>query len=127
GEDIERDAVANENDDQDQDHRRNIDAAEIGHEVADRPQRRLGDAKEKVADHADDRVADVHHVERDQPGEDRGGDEDPDIELEGEINDEEEGAHGPESLVGGSWAPSCSGAKRRKQAPQAMKSPPSSR
>src|SRR6516164_706133 len=74
GEDIERDAVANENDDQDQDHRRNIDAAEIGHEVADRPQRRLGDAKEKIADHADDRVADVHHVERDQPGEDCGGD-----------------------------------------------------
>jgi hypothetical protein len=31
----------------------------------------------------------VHHVERHQPGKDRHRDHDPDVELEGEIDDEE--------------------------------------
>ena len=43
------DYVLNEDDDQDHDDRRNVDAAEIGQHVADRAQHRLGDAIEKFA------------------------------------------------------------------------------
>src|SRR5687768_15395462 len=58
--DIERDHVADENDDQDQDHRRDVDAAEAGQRVADRPQRWLGDAVEEIGDLRDHRVARIH-------------------------------------------------------------------
>ena len=77
------------------DHRRDIEAAEIGHQSADRSQRRLGDAVKEIADHADRRIADVDHAECDQPGEYRRSDQDPDVELQGEIDDEEERVHDP--------------------------------
>ena len=50
---------------------------------------------EKIADHRDDLVPRVHHVEGDQPGKDRHRDHDPDVELQGEIDDEKKCAHGP--------------------------------
>ena len=34
-----------------------IDPAEIGEDIADRPQRRLGDAIEEITEHGDDLVA----------------------------------------------------------------------
>src|ERR1700722_17505933 len=97
--DVQRDHVANEHDDQKQDHRRDIDPAEIRQEIADRSQHRLGDAVEKISDHSHDGVARVHHVESHQPGKDRHCDHDPDIELESQIDDEKKGAHGWGSLL----------------------------
>src|SRR5215472_2759558 len=83
GKDVQRNAVADENDDEDEDHWRNINAAEIRHHAPDRPQDRLGDAVEEIADRAHDRVADIHHVEGDQPGENRRRDQYPDVYFEG--------------------------------------------
>src|SRR5579885_364538 len=48
--DVADDDVLDEQDDQDHDHRRDVDAAEIGQQIADRAQQRLGDAVEKFAD-----------------------------------------------------------------------------
>src|SRR5262245_35025551 len=62
GQDVKSDHVAEENDDEDQDDRRDVDAAEIGHHIADWPQRRLGDAIEEVRDHCHELVARVDHV-----------------------------------------------------------------
>src|SRR5262249_32431177 len=39
------------------------------------------------------RVPRVHHVERNKPGQDRGGDEQPHVELQGDQNHIEQGAH----------------------------------
>ena len=45
-------------DDQDDDHRRNIDAAEIGQQIADRPQDRFGDPIEEIPSKATTDCAD---------------------------------------------------------------------
>ena len=97
GNDVKLDHLLNEYDDQEQYDRRNIDAAEIGQHVADRAQRRVGDAIEKIADHRDDVVARVHHVESDEPGEDRHRDHNPDVDGESDIDDFKKSAHGPGS------------------------------
>src|SRR5438552_10138377 len=112
---IDDDALDQE-DDQDQDHRRDVDAAEVGHHVADRAQRRLGDAKEELTDTVDERVAGVHHIERNQPRQDRGGDQQPDIELQGEQDDIENGAHGGSRLSGRDVAVTRSGNKNQRKA-----------
>jgi hypothetical protein len=86
--DVKLDDVANENDDQEQNHRRDVDAAEIRQKVPDRPQHRLGNAIEKFADHGDRLVARIHHMEGDQPRKDCGCDYDPDVKLKGKIDNE---------------------------------------
>ena len=67
---------------EEQDDRRNVDAAGVGQEIADRPQERLGQGEEQVPDRADDVVADVDDAEGDQPGQDRAGDDDDLVEIE---------------------------------------------
>src|SRR5437667_4447707 len=83
GQDVERDAVANEDDDQDENDRRDVDAAHRRQHVADRPEHRLGDAVEKFADRCHDRVARIDHVEGDQPRQDGRCDQQPNVELQG--------------------------------------------
>ena len=86
-------ALEDEDDDEDEDDRRDVDTAEIGHDVADRPQCRLGYPIEEVSDGPDRLVTGVDHVEGDQPRQHCRGDQEPDVELEGEQNDVDEGAH----------------------------------
>src|SRR5829696_6183247 len=75
-------------DDQQQSHdRRNIDAAQVGQEAADRSQHRLGDAIEQVDDHADDLVADVDDAERNQPAHDSAGNDDAGIDAENVVDE----------------------------------------
>src|ERR1700704_5273384 len=54
--DIERDAVANEDDDQDENHRRDVDPAHGRQHVTDRPQDRLGDGVKELADRRHDLI-----------------------------------------------------------------------
>ena len=65
----------------------------LGSNRTDRAQHRLGDAVEEVGDHRHHLVAGVDHVEGDQPGQHRGGDQEPDIDLEYQKNDIEDRAH----------------------------------
>src|SRR6266403_5930701 len=51
--------VAQEPEQQNEDHRRNVDPAEIGEHTADRPQQRLGYAPQEVPDCRDDAVVPV--------------------------------------------------------------------
>ena len=85
--------AADEQQQQDQDDRRDVDAAEIGQQVADRPQHRLGDPVEHLADLRDDRIAHVHHVEGHEPAQDRAGDEDVDEELDDRVEEPDQGVH----------------------------------
>src|SRR5581483_6168933 len=59
---IDDDALA-QHDEEQQDHRRNVDRAEIGHGAADRPQNGLGQIVEQRPNRADEVVADVDDVE----------------------------------------------------------------
>ena len=54
---------------------------------------RLGDPPQEFADHRHELVARIHDVERDQPGQDRRGDQQPDVELQGDQDDVEKRAH----------------------------------
>src|SRR5215475_2754045 len=87
------DQVAYEQQAQNQDHRRDVDAAEIRQDRADRPQRRFGDAVEEIPDRSHHRIARVDHVEGDQPGEDRGADQYPDVKSDDRVNEPEKGVH----------------------------------
>ena len=93
-EDVPDDDVLEQDDQQNQDDRRNVDAAQIRHDRADRPQHRLGDLPEEIAHHMDELVPRVDHVEGDQPRQDRGGDQEPDVKVEDDQDDGEDGAHG---------------------------------
>ena len=62
---------------QNQDHRRDIDAAEIGQEPPDRPQGRIGQLVQRAPDLINETVAGVNDVERDQPTHDRRNDHEP--------------------------------------------------
>ena len=66
--------VAHEPQGQDQHHRRDVDAAEIGQDVADRPKRRLRQAVQRIGDGEHDAIVRVHHIEGDQPRQDRAQD-----------------------------------------------------
>ena len=57
--------VAHEIEGEDQDERREVDAAEIGQDIPDRPQQWLGHPIEEVLQLVDQAVAGVDHVERD--------------------------------------------------------------
>ena len=48
----------------------------------------------ELRDRRDELVAGIHHVEGDQPGQDRGGDQQPDVEIEHDDDDVENGTHG---------------------------------
>src|SRR3546814_11673124 len=77
--------------DENQDDRRYVDAAEIGHEATDRPERRLRHPPEELADHRDHRVAGVDHAEMDQPGQDRRSADQPDVDQIGSTSRRESG------------------------------------
>jgi len=61
--------------------RRDIDAAEVWDNLADRAQRRLGDAIEKIDHHVHKLVGGVDDVKRDQPAQDRPDNDHPNIEV----------------------------------------------
>ena len=63
-------------DQQEQDERREVDPAEVGQDLADRPVKRLGDPIERPYQ-AGRTVGEVEDVEGDQPAEDDLGDDDP--------------------------------------------------
>src|SRR3974390_1714907 len=91
--DVPDDDVFQEQNDQDQDHRRHVDAAEIGQHRADRPPHRLRDAIQEVPHHVRHLIAGVDHVEGHQPGKHRGRDQEPNINLQNQQNDIENCAH----------------------------------
>src|SRR5205823_12232882 len=82
-----------EHDDQNQDDRRDIEAAQIGHELSDRRQRRLGDPVQELGHRRDELVARVHDIEGDQPGQDGRSDQKPDVEVKDDNDDIEDSAH----------------------------------
>src|SRR5436190_2956291 len=85
--DVADDHILDQDDDQDHDHRRDIDAAEAGHHVADRAQHRLRDPEQEIADHRDELVARVDDIERHQPRQHRRRDQQPDIQIKNEKDD----------------------------------------
>ena len=85
--------LADEEDQQKHDDRRDVDAAEIRQQAADRRQHRLGDAEQEIADGADELVARVDDVEGVEPGEDRRSDENPSVEVESQNQCLNEGEH----------------------------------
>src|ERR1700688_4299380 len=91
--DVSNDHVFQQQDEQDQNHRRDVDATEIGHHRADRPQHRFGDAEQKITDHRHHLIAGVDHVEGYQPRQYRGGNQQPYIDLQYQQNDIEDRAH----------------------------------
>ena len=56
--------------------------------------RRFRDWVKEVADHGVDLIEGIHHVESDQPGQDCGRDQQPDVDVESEIDDQKQRAHG---------------------------------
>src|SRR5947209_8068356 len=79
--------------DQDQDDRRDVDAAEIRQERADRAQRRFGYAIEKIADDRDAAVVAVDDAKGQQPAQHRLRDQQPDIDVDQRIDEPEQRSH----------------------------------
>jgi len=94
---------------QDQDHRRDVDAAEVGQDAPDRPQRRIGDAEEEGERGEDVLVAHVDHVEGREPAQKRGGDEEPDVDREDRVDQVGERVHARSSPLERPSAPSAAG------------------
>ena len=70
-----------------------VDAAEVRQDPANRPQHRLGDPVEKVADQIDGAASRVHDIEGDQPAEHRRGDQDILVDVEDPNDEQQEGCH----------------------------------
>src|SRR3546814_17900078 len=72
-----------DDDEQDQhDHRGQVDAAEIGHDTPERAVERLGDPIEHIPELADELIVGVDDVEGDQPRHHRLDDDDPPQDVE---------------------------------------------
>ena len=65
----------------------------LGMNPADRRQHRLGDPVQELGHRGDELVARIHDIEGDQPGQDGGGDQKPDVKVKDDENDVEDGAH----------------------------------
>src|SRR5664279_2729519 len=91
--DVPNDHIFQQQNEQDQDHRRHVDAAEIRHYRADRPQQRLGEPVQEVEQHRHHLIAGVDHIEGDQPGQNGGSDQHPDVDLQHQQNDIEDRTH----------------------------------
>src|SRR6185312_332314 len=93
--------------DQQHDDRRDVDAAEIGQELPDRPQDRLGGAVEEVADHRHRPAIGIDHIEGDQPAHHGGNDDDPPVDVEEHDDDvddrNQKSAHGMPGAPSRSW------------------------
>jgi len=61
---------------------------------ADRRQQRLGDPVQKLGHGRHERVARVDDIEGDQPGQNGRSDQQPDIKIQNDKNDVEDGTHG---------------------------------
>src|SRR6478736_1797792 len=86
--------LLDEDDHEDDNHRRDIDAPEIWQDAPDRSQGGLGDRIEEVPDRTDNITAGIDDVESNEPAQDRRCDNQINIKLEGHQNDFEQGAHG---------------------------------
>src|SRR5690606_12460187 len=91
--DVEHDHPLEEEDDEQQDDGRDVDAAEIGQDGTDGPERGLGDLVEEVPDRPHHVVARVDDVEGDQPADDGRGDQEPCVEVEHDHENIENRAH----------------------------------
>src|SRR5208282_2021471 len=76
-----------------EDDRRDIDAPGVGQKIADRAQERFGQGKKQIPNRTYDFVADIDDAERDQPGQNGAGDDDPGVKIEGDHDDVEDSAH----------------------------------
>jgi len=59
------------------------------------PERRLRQSVERVGDREHDPVVHVHHIEGDEPAQDRAGDHDPDIKVDDENDETDQWSHKP--------------------------------
>src|SRR5918993_2840856 len=87
------DQISYEDDANEQYDRRQVDAAEIGHETPNRPEQRLSKAVEHKIDLPHEGIVDVHHVESQEPRHDHHGDDHPPIDVEDDQNENDEGIH----------------------------------
>src|SRR5262249_37656632 len=78
---------------QNQDHRGDVDPAEIRENTPNRPQQRLGDPPEKVPDRSYGAVVPVDDTESDQPAQDGLGNQQPDIDRNYRVDEAEQGIH----------------------------------
>src|SRR5579863_6580162 len=82
-----------------------IDAAQVGHDIPNRSQDRLGDPKQEVANGPDHAVAGVEHAKRGEHAEQGGQDNGPLVEIDDVVDEFEQDidhAVGPLPGVGGS-------------------------
>ena len=85
--------IADEIQQQDQHHRRQIQPAHVRQQTPDGAQRRFGELVKRVYDHIDDTVRCVDHVEVDQPARDHGEKQDPDIKRDNVVDQIQDGGH----------------------------------
>src|SRR5207237_1496318 len=78
---------------QDQDNRRDVNAAKIREDAPDRPQQRLGHAPQKVSDRRDNAVVSVHDAKSDEPAQHRLGDQQPYVDRDHRMNETQKGIH----------------------------------
>jgi hypothetical protein len=77
---------------------RYIDTTEIRHNFSDRAQSWLGDPMEKIDDRINKLVGGVDDVKRDQPAQDRPDNDHPDIEVDRDDRDANEGVYNDHNL-----------------------------
>jgi hypothetical protein len=77
----------NEDNDQEENNERNVDAAEIRKHISYRSQQRLRDPVEEIADDRNYRMAGVHDVEYDQPAQDRRYEQQHKVDIENVVNE----------------------------------------
>src|SRR5262245_38797734 len=87
GGDVIEQRLPHKDDDQDQDHRRDIDAAEIRQEIADGSQCRFRHPVQEVADDRDAAVVAIDYAERQKPAEHRLGDQQPDVNFKYRVDE----------------------------------------
>jgi hypothetical protein len=95
----------NEDNDEEQYHRRYVDAAKVGQHITNRTQYRFGQPVEEFGKHVYDLIARVYDVECDQPAQYRHSDDDPHVNGE-HVRDELQKL---EHSLAPKWRAACAG------------------
>ena len=96
-----RDHTLDEDQDQDQNDRRDVDPAQVGHEVTDRAQCGLRDSPQEIRNGGNELVPGIDDIEGDQPAQDGRSDQQPDVKLDGNEDNIGEGSKNGAHIMSG--------------------------